>query len=752
MTRPGRNPLDRSSLWLVCVLLVLISGPSAAGDESAPGLDSFHWAGQVELGGRTTWGDDETGKFLEYRDFGQGVVGHFDVRVEDGDRFNFLRLLGSNVGYDDQRYELEAGRYGQYKINLFYGELPHVFSTRARTLYQRPSGNQFFLPGGVQSNIDNAVSASTQLGLELQAARPIDLGFRQIEGGTGVEYRVSDAIRLFGRYRLQDREGNRAMAIQFGSPGGSFNVFAGPVDDQTHQVEGGIEYSVGRLMLGLEYLGSFYENEFRSVSVDNPLVELDAANAATRGSSSLDPDNSAHTISAFGSLALPVSFPARVVASLAYGLRLQDDGFVPHTINTVIASPALVANRLDGEIHTLNANLVATARPVPKLNLKARYRAYHYDDETDSLRFPQWVRNDDAARTDAVRSVRNDYTRHDAELSGSYRWTSSLKTAFGYEVEAWHRSDDRQVEDLREHGPVFDVDWRIHSRATLRAKYAFKDREGDGYDPLAFFAAKLDPADFAALQASGVSELPSLRKFDQADRQVHRISLIGHFIPSDRTDLTIDAGWKDIDYGDSDFGLTAQRSWHVGVDGFYQVHSRVGLGLWYSFEEILYDQTSRWRPRTFVPPITLADDARNNWTSENESRFHSLGSALTITAIPNRLDLELGYQLHLGREETRGRAAPGFVGTGGVGVGSDGGAAFGVPAADETLHVLTGSASLRVSDRLKLRAQYRFEDFEVEDFRTDDLGPFRGGNDIYLGDSIDDYRAHILVMSVALSL
>jgi hypothetical protein len=190
----------------------------------------------------------------------------------------------------------------------------------------------------------------------------------------------------------------------------------------------------------------------------------------------------------------------------------------------------------------------------------------------------------------------------------------------------------------------------------------------------------------------------------------------------------------------------------VGVDGFYQLHPRVGLGAWYSFEEVFYDQTSRWRPRPFVPPIVLVDDARNDWRAENISRFHSLGSTLTIAALPDRLDLEFGYQLHLGREESKGRAVPGFVGTGGVGVGSDGGADFAYPDVKETLHVWTGSAALRVNDRLKLRAQYRYEDFEIRDFRTDDLGPFRGGNDIYLGNSIDDYEAHVFVLSAALSL
>lgn len=741
----------------VGVCVVLLAATSAGAESAGATGAEARWlpmavSGEVEVGGRSTGGDDEKGKFLEYRDLDEGIFGRIDLLVEDEDRRNFLRVLGENIGYDDQRYRLEAGRYGHYSFDLFYRELPHVFSTSARTLYQRPTPDTLLLPAGVQSRIAGAASPSTQLGTELAAARPIDLGFRQIEGGAGVEVGLSDSLRFYSRYQLQDRRGTRPLAVQFGSPGGTFDVFAAPVDDQTHQLEAGLELVEGPLVMGLEYRGSFYENEFRSVTVDNPLVVADTPGAAERGRLSLDPDNSAHSLSAFASAILPVSFPARVSANLAYGLHLQDDDFLPHTVNGAIASPVLPADGLEGEVHTLLGDVVATARPLRPLNLKARYRIYRYDDETDPLRFPLWVRNDDASRSDAVRSVRNDYTRQNADVSASYRLSSTLKTTLGYGLEAWHRSDDRQVDDLVEHGPSAQLDWRFHARASMRASYTFLDREGRGYDTLAFFEAKFDPADFAALIASGVNELPGLRKYDQADRQLHRVAVSGTLLPGDRTEVGIDAGWQDVDYLDSDYGLTGQRSWHAGFDVFHRLHERVGLGVWYSFEEMLFAMDSRWRPRPFVPPIVLVDDPRNDWQNETESRFHSLGARAEFDVLPDRLEVVLGYELHLGEEKMRDDATPGFVSTGGVGVGSDGGAAFTHPDIEETLHVLTGSATLRVSERLKLRALYRYEDFHLDDYRTDDLGPFRGGSDVFLGNSVEDYEVHIGVLSAIVSL
>lgn len=703
-------------------------------------------SGEIDIGGRTTWGDEGAGKLREYRDFANGVLGRVDLLLEDEERTRYLRLQGTNLGYDDQRYRLEAGRYGHHRVDVFYSELPHVFSSSARTLFQRPSGNQFRLPEGVQTRIAGAADAATQLSTELTAARSTDLGFRQIEGGTGVDYQLSPTLRLFSRYRIRDRQGSRPLAIQYGSPGGRFDVFASPVDDDTHQVDAGLEWLSGPFTAGLHYLGSIYRNEFRGASVDNPFVALDASTAAARGRISLEPDNSAHAVSAFGSLVVPAAFPARISGSLAYGFRRQNQDFLPHTINGAIASPLLADGSLDGEVHTLDGSLLATARPLPALNLKARYRINRFDDATDPIRFASWVRNDDALRSDPVRSVRNDYLRQTAEVAADLRIRRSGSARLEYALESWQRSDDRQVRELVEHGPAAELAWRFDERAALRARYAFRSREGDGYQTLSFLRSKLDPADFADLRSSGIHELRSLRRADQADRRQHRVDLSADLMPSEATDLSLHAGWTQTDYHDSRFGLTSERGVSTGIDASHRFGPRVRLGAWYTFEWTRSDQNLRWRPRTFAPPITLVDDPRNDWRTRDAALFHSLGTTLDLVAIPDRLDFALGYQLHLGEEEIRDRAAQGFVGTGGVGVGADGGAAFRYPNVREALRIATGEARLHLTDPLTLYSQYRFESFEIRDFRSDDLGPDRGGNDVYLGNVIEDYDAHVLVV------
>ncbi|MEZ4289955.1 MAG: MtrB/PioB family outer membrane beta-barrel protein [Myxococcota bacterium] len=80
-----------------------------------------------------------------------------DVVAEDAEGRFYLRSTALDPGYDDARYAIEAGRYGR-QGHASWAELPHVYSSSARTLYQRPSPEVFRLPAGVQTRIAGAAS------------------------------------------------------------------------------------------------------------------------------------------------------------------------------------------------------------------------------------------------------------------------------------------------------------------------------------------------------------------------------------------------------------------------------------------------------------------------------------------------------------------------------------------------------------------------------------------------------------------
>ncbi len=746
----------RRPTWTL--LLALLLPLPATGQDSDP---RFELDGFLGLGGRIDWGRTDSAGYEEYRDFDPGVIGSYELRFDDATGRYYLRSRGRDPGYDDQSYWLEAGEYGQFQFDFFLRELPDSFSTSARTLYRTRGDQDFVLPPGVQDRISTAPSPSAQLGTELTAARGRDLEARWREWGAGLDLRANEQLRLYGDYRRQERNDNPALRMNFGSPGGSFVAFPSHLDDETHEVKTGVELLFAESSLALEYLGSFYDNSSQRATLDNPLVASDTPTAASRGQLALAPDNSAHSIALSGASRLPTAFPSRATGSFVYGKRYQDQSFLPHTINPTIASPGLTLPQddLDGEVTTLLGSVGLNADPLPGLDVDLRYRIYDYENDSDRLLFPEHVLNDGSLVADPRWSVPNDYTVQKAALDVGQELGERVTGHVGYAWEHWDRSSDREVESLHDHGPDLKLDFRPTDESIVQAGYSFRTRDGDSYDTFAYVDRSFDAAGQA--EARDFGEYPALRKYDVADRDLHRVDLAARWMRGERLELGLSGGFETADYADSDAGLTERMGWNVGGQAFYQFHPRVGAGVFYHFEQLRDEQDSRWRPRSFfVPPpgsILAVDDPLNDWSSTTRTNYHTGGVEMRVALLPERLDLELGYQLHFGREHTRSRGPDGFVPAAPPTTGGDGGNAVSFDPIEETLQSFTAALRLRVSERLSLQLGYYFENYDLkDDFRRQDLGPFLPGSnvngsgvvtpstDVFLADTLDDYRVHVM--------
>src|SRR3990172_5659853 len=239
-------------------LALLHAGPAAAETKLGP----VTLSGEAELGGRIVWGDEDAEKFEEYRDLRDGVVGNFDLLLENAEITHWLRGRGENLGYDDQRYWLEGGRYGRYQIEAFYGELPHIFSDSARTPYGRTGKNTFVLPPAFP-NIATTIPDPSLF-------RDVDQELKWREGSVGTSYHLGESLLFKGGYRIQDKRGASNWGMNFGTPGGSFTSIPRRIDERIHEARLGADWILGDASLSAEYLGNFFENDFNSVTADNP--------------------------------------------------------------------------------------------------------------------------------------------------------------------------------------------------------------------------------------------------------------------------------------------------------------------------------------------------------------------------------------------------------------------------------------------------------------------------------------------------
>jgi MtrB/PioB family decaheme-associated outer membrane protein len=724
---------------------------------------------EVRIGGRAISGDTSSSKFEEYRDLQPGLFGGASFLIDDPNDVTFLWGDFENIGYDDQSYSFEAGQWGRFRLFGDYAELPHVFSNDARTLYRYSGSNLLLLDDALQGAIEAAPDAATRsalLGAGLTGARSTSLDYLLRTARAGIILDPREDVELETAYRLVSREGRKPFSMGFGSPGGNFTNYGGPVDERTHEITADARFGRGPWNFELGYLGSFFENQLNQVTVDNPLRLTDSATAGPEmGRIALAPDNSLNNVHATGAYELPFEFPARIASTFSYGLRQQDEDFLPHTINSALAgAPELVLpeNSLDGKVQTYLSNTVLTLRPLPELDLRARYRFYDLHNDTPVILFPGHVVSDQTLDDEPARNVPNDYERQQASLDAAYRFSRMVRVSAGPFWDRWSRSRDREVSKLDEYGGKFGVDLKLARWAIVRADYLLGFRNGSEYKPFDYIAATLDPGQLDDPDFAAIGQLAELRKFDEADRDRHEIKLLTQITPRDDFDLGFSGGWGYYDYPDSAFGVTDNERWNVGTEIGYQPVEWFSASAWYSFEHSELSQKSRWRP---VSGGVVTDDPANNWWSESIDIVHTLGATLDFVLIPEKLDLSFTYTFERGDGQTKANGAAGCVPAPVTGVClpagtvADGGDAVDYPDIEDRLQIFATTLRYHVSENVTLEGMYAFEKLSLQDFRVDGQNPYMPNSnvngsgvvspslDVFLGDRIGDYAAHIFAIS-----
>lgn len=709
-------------------LLVTLSTPVAAERQVGPLIVS----GDVEFGGRVVTGDDNHEVFLGYREIRSAPFGGGQFLIEDSDRRYYFRGRLDDVAEDDQEYRFRAGRYGHWGVRGSFSEIPHYFSKEGRTPYSR-DGTNLILP----ANFDRTLAASDPAyATQIEAlGRRTKIHFRTYEGKIEAYAKLREDVELSAGYRILDKQGKRPLGLGYGSPGGNFVDIAAPIDEQIHEATFDAEWTRERWNVALNYTGSFFDNQNDSLQVDNPLQgsPLVPGDSSTDvGRLSLAPDNSAHLVTLASAGVLPTSFPARLAGSFSWGIRFQDQDFLPETSNSLIAGDpalALPQSDLDGEVRTLVGDLVFTARPLAHLNLNARYRIYDYDNESDTINFSAEVVNDQSTiRSQERRSIANSYTRQSFDAEAAWRFDSAITAAVGFEWESWDRSSDREVRHQNEYAPTARIDWRAANWARVRGSYAFRARQDNNYSWIAPFEKTFPPAE--APGAAADANLPQLRKFDEADRYLHEFKLSTEINQWEQLSFTFSTGFDLANYHDSDFGLTDDRRWHMGFDADYAPLERLRIFAYYTYDSIYARQKQLDRPFSGAGPFP--------WRSRTDDRAHTGGVGLSVSLVPELLEAELSYSIQDGHAKTTASGDPGA-------------GAVDWPAISDRLQAVTATLSYHPLEHMSFETSYRFEKYDQSDFKdrfptTDNQG------DIFLQNRgrglIRDFTANIFSVSV----
>jgi MtrB/PioB family decaheme-associated outer membrane protein len=710
---------------------------------------------RIELGGEYVTSDSyKFGEYSGLKDEGLYGIGNAEIYHRspyDGQSTSYLELYGSNLGLSSRYAHAEYGHQGTFSVYGEYDQTPHNRLEDAQTPYLGVGSTILELPGGWVPAAD--APALTQLG---QTLNTVHIKTERMGYGGGFSWIPATRWELSGNYHREDKDGLETVAGIFGTTGGNMRsvILPKPVDYTTQDADINLTYTGKKLRAQLNYHLSLFEDRKDNLIFLNPYTAQAAwddsqdFNNGGLGRLAQEPDNTAHQVTLSGNYSVT---PSTIVAgSFSYGRMLQDDDFLPYTVNPYLTGANGVSppsntprDSLEGDVTTLHANLSVTARPLPKTHVKAQYVFDDRDNNTPRDLFST-IPNDtgnDAGDQDPITGSRvrlnKPYSRlqHRVELDGSYRVLSNTKVGAGYEFEYVDR-DLTEVENTYEHTGRVKISSSPVSYADGWAEYAFSDRNGSQYVSNLPLLEGHSQAHIATLTGNALFEQnPSLRKYYIADRRKHQVKAAMTFYPDDLVTLGLSGSYSTSDYYNTLIGLTGMDYASATLDTSWSLRPDLLFSGFITYERMLSEQTGYQRGNAAIGPATPLNPALF-WMVDTLDQGITAGVEAEWEAIENLLKFGFGY--------TFSRTVTDFSFETGAAINPGA-----LPDLVTRLHSVGLHGDFMVTKEAVLRVGYLFEAFDTDDFALDGVDEAIP-RVLTLGNSAPHYIAHVVGASINL--
>ncbi len=715
---------------------------------------SFVLNGSVEIG--AGYSSEDSFKFGEYTglsDEGAFFIGNVDAIARDAyddDSAYYLELQGRNLGLENRSIDLEAGSQGRFGGSLNYSQIPHYRQQDAVTPYSGEGTNVLALPP-TWPDVGDVGAPQTTTGvttiLPVASMRRIDLVNRRERFGGSLFWLPRENWRFDVDYRNERKTGTQTTFGMFGENGGNplSVALAEPTEYETNEIDAFANYASGNLQLQASYSGSFFNDRYDSLIWHNAYTGgTTSGNAWTdipdEGQMALPPDNQAHNFTLSGGYTL--SPTTRVTGSLGYGIMLQDEDFLPYTINPGIAiATPLPRTSLDGEINTLRADLGISSRLTSALDLSGRYRFSDRQNETPRDQYA-YVPND--AGTQGGNGTRintpHSFTQHLANLDAAYRLGTYTRLSLGYEYENMERTFSER-DKTEEH--TFEAKLRGRPTDSLSGwvSYAYGWRDGDTYVGNAPYRASTfpDPG------AGAFENHPELRKLNIADRTRNEVRAVANWMTSDAITTTFGANYALDDYDDTTIGLTEGETIGAKADVSYAASENLTAYGYYAYDRTRYEQ----KGHRFVsfPPLNNLTDPAQRWSVETTDQVHTLGAGIAWAGFAENVNLTLDYAYS--RARTAYDPAGGVSSNGPTGGG--GATTDDLPDVETDIHSVELAADYAVTAGVTVRFAYLFEYYDSADWALDGVGVDSITEVLWFGGDSPDYTAHVIGISTVIA-
>jgi MtrB/PioB family decaheme-associated outer membrane protein len=532
------------------------------------------------IGAMDTDVDTTSAKFQEYRDLSSGFLLDFRLLGEGGgDRY--LDIDAANVRRDDARYTLNYGKLGRYNVLFDYNKIPHRFGNGGRILHTRTGPGTYEIADPIQVALQTAVTNQFNInragvnfaflnGLVtpyLVTEQRVDVGLQRDRTLARVDLGKLGRLAWGLEYTHENRNGNRPYGSTFGF--NNVTELPEPIDYDTTGAELAGEWSGERGGLRFGYRYSDFTNNVSTLFWDNPFRvtnSTDASayqapssssiNGAAVGFADLAPDNKANLVFLTGRSKWGNWFAN---GSASYNQMKQDDPLLPYTLNSSLVginfngstfdptNPANLPTRSADrqvDVTQLNAQLGTTFGE--SWGLTFHYRYYDYDNTSERIEFPGYVRYHGVWEEIGRIAVPYSYTRQNYGAEIGWDFARSTHLALLYDRESWDR-ELREVDSTDEDIWKLSFDTHPVERFTLRASYELGDRSIGPYH--------VEAQEVTFIHPEGINNIPTLRKFDEAARQTDAFNVLAQVFATEAWNFTFGVNSRKEDYDESLHGL-----------------------------------------------------------------------------------------------------------------------------------------------------------------------------------------------------
>ncbi|MDA8127043.1 MAG: MtrB/PioB family outer membrane beta-barrel protein [Deltaproteobacteria bacterium] len=569
---------------LLLTLIFSVNAPAAEEKAAVKPLDVTVYATGIvsQVGGNEA-------KFNEYRDRQEGLSVGFDARYrQEG---YHLDAEAADIGYDTQRYEVDGGKWGSYRIDAHFNELPHHLTNDAQSIYNGIGSNRLTYPTHPPTTNVNTWNT-------------FDYSTTRKSYGAGFKLDLLKPFFFSAKANQEQSRGVFPVGVAGFSPGNIAIEVPMPVDRTTNNFQMEAGYAGKPVFVSLSYFYSQFMDGNNNLYFRNP---TNAVMAAQTDVYTIAPDNNSSKLDLKGAIRLPYqsSFNFNLSSSTS---RSAANLSTSYLTNLGVQPIALTSSVFNGKVQNDNAAFVLKSSPLNFLDAQISFSSYNRKNKSDRITTtdPSLV---PAVFTNTLFDDRKN--RYGTELGFKLPMHFYLSGSLAY-VDT-HRS---RIDSTRTRDNLYATELRWNGLDTLTARLGYErlDRTGD-----------IDRAVDAANPDTWV------RRFDAASQKKDTWKAGVDLTPL--ADLNISAGVKmsRASYTEAILGMDEQSDNELNLYVDYLLLKRVKLFGNYDYQRALLSQTQR---QTSIP---------SNWTVTQVNYNYAYGAGTEVYIVPKQWTLNLAY-------------------------------------------------------------------------------------------------------------